>query len=262
MPDYFYGGSTTRTNGDDSPVYPTIDPYKTPEWDWSRIAALQQEQMAPGLSKLRRGLQNISSQYYANPAERAMAYREAMGGYGEGLGGIQAGGQRAALGLYSPQYQSQLEQAKINWQTKQQESINKYQSDVEKWRLEQEEKKNQQAINDYYDKLVAGGQATKNPFTGKYTLTPQAQQANVTYQAAPRMIAGTTTTTPSHRGEEGLRWWERPATTQTANYARQLEDIEGEVTGGKKPPKANWGKMTYYDPETGLTFDENGLIVA
>jgi hypothetical protein len=84
------------------------DSLAIPQYDQSRIAGLAQEQMAPALSELRRGLTGARSRRYATPTARREAMRGAYRGAGESLGGIQAAATQTARGLYQPEYQREV----------------------------------------------------------------------------------------------------------------------------------------------------------
>lgn len=85
---------------------------KVPVYDISRIRALQQEEMAPGLSELRREQQRVRAGRYRTPQERALALREAARGGGEGISALQTGALRSAQSLYAPEYQREM----LEWQ--------------------------------------------------------------------------------------------------------------------------------------------------
>lgn len=85
--------------------------YKQPKYDQEKIGLYTQQQMLPGLAKLRRGFQSSTGGYTENPAERDMMLRQLMAGYGQGLGDLQLGATRAAQGLYSQEYSGLENQA-------------------------------------------------------------------------------------------------------------------------------------------------------
>jgi len=109
MANYNYSSSYTQN----------MPAYKQPKYDYERIRGLAQEQMAPGLAKLRRGLASSTAMYSDNPAERDAMLREARAGEGQALGELQAGATRAAQGLYSQEYSGLEKQAEADWQTAQ-----------------------------------------------------------------------------------------------------------------------------------------------
>ena len=75
-----------------------------PEYDRSKLAGLQQEQMAPGLAELRRQMQSARGKRYGSLTGRSEALRGTYRGAGEAMAGLQAGAQRTAMGLYQPEY--------------------------------------------------------------------------------------------------------------------------------------------------------------
>lgn len=110
MAEYGYSGQGF-SNGHNLPAY------KQPKYDQGQIGLYTQQQMAPGLARLRRGFQSSVGGYTDNPAERDRMLREAMAGYGQGLGELQAGATNAAQGLYAQQYAGLEKQAGMDYET-------------------------------------------------------------------------------------------------------------------------------------------------
>lgn len=161
--------------------------YTAPEYDWSRVQGLTQEQMYPGMSAYRRGLQSVMGKAYANPMEMSQAYRSAMQGYGEGLGSLQAGATQAAVSLYQPEYDAATSEAEST-----------YQSAYQKWLDEQ-------------NKKTAAATTT----TGLTTTTPEPTNT-VTYMKNSPWLWGTSTQsasgaglgTASSKSSLSANWWD------------------------------------------------------
>lgn len=111
MAEYNYSGS-----GFNGRYNQNMPAYKQPKYDQEQIGLYTQQQMQPGLAKLRRGFQSSTGGYTDNPAERDMMLRQAMTGYGQGLGELQAGATRAAQGLYSQEYSGLEKQAQMDYE--------------------------------------------------------------------------------------------------------------------------------------------------
>lgn len=70
---------------------------------------LQQEQLAPGVSMLQRGLRELGAQRFGSTTEREAALRGATRGAGEALGSLQAAAARTAEGITSGRSQLSLQ---------------------------------------------------------------------------------------------------------------------------------------------------------
>ena len=135
--------------------------YKEPEYDWHKLRELQQEEMAPELATMGRGLEDIYTRGDSNPMERAEAMRGGMRGMGEGLGQIQAGGMQSALAMYQPQWESALTKSKIDYNT----ALGQWQAKEEERMKGEAEKK--VAIGRVSD-LYPTGTTFFNRVTGQY----------------------------------------------------------------------------------------------
>jgi len=84
--------------------------YGIPERDEGRISELKEKAMGVPMSRLRRALNRalVESRYSTNPIVRAQARKQALAGYGEGIGSILAGAGREARAEYAPEYQAQV----------------------------------------------------------------------------------------------------------------------------------------------------------
>lgn len=89
--------------------------YILPTYDRRRIGELSEQVAGPEISRLRRGLISSRNRYAPNPIVRSQINREALRGYGEGLGSIRRSALLSAQKLYQPEYQAQLEKSRQNY---------------------------------------------------------------------------------------------------------------------------------------------------
>lgn len=124
-------------SGFSSSRFQNMPAYKQPKYDQEKIGLYTQQQMAPGLARMRRGLNSSGAMYSENPSERDAMYRQAMAGYGQGLGELQAGATRAAQGLYSQEYAGLENQA-----------MRDYERGASQWDIWRREQEKTQALRD------------------------------------------------------------------------------------------------------------------
>lgn len=132
MAEYGYLGGTSSGGGSLN-----LPSYKQPKYDQGQVGLYAQQQMQPGLAKLRRQLTSSGAMYSENPAERDAMYRQLMAGYGQGLGELQAGATRAGQGLYAQEYSGLEKQAGMDYETA-----------MKNWYLKQQEAEKKNALQD------------------------------------------------------------------------------------------------------------------
>lgn len=90
--------------------------YTPPTYDTSRLRFLGEQQAAPGIRSLRRGVSEALGKSYENPNVSALAKREALGGFGEGLEQVYGGARRTAQAMYAPEYAGQEQAGKMSYE--------------------------------------------------------------------------------------------------------------------------------------------------
>lgn len=100
-----------------APIAPEAGEFEGPEWDKRYIARMAQEKSAPGIRQLRTAYQQAAGQSFENPNVKAMMLREALGGYGQGLQHVRAGGEDSALREYSEKYGRDWQGEAMEYQT-------------------------------------------------------------------------------------------------------------------------------------------------
>lgn len=87
--------------------------FTAPEWQTSRISALRQQFAAPQVGRLKREM--APWMIGGGGPQRGQEIRDAMRGYGEGLGGIMGGAGKLALSQYGQEYGKEFEAAKLTY---------------------------------------------------------------------------------------------------------------------------------------------------
>jgi len=124
----------TTTTGSAMPVLPSWSPpeayeipeyqpyipgaaptYAAPEWDEGAISSLTQKRAAPGLRSLRQQVQRVTGRKYGSPQVARMTLREALQGYGSGIGSVLGGAGSVALGEYGQKYGAETEAARLSY---------------------------------------------------------------------------------------------------------------------------------------------------
>ena len=142
------GGSTGGGSGGGLPRL------SLPSIDYSKIAELSQEQIAPTRAGLTRALQSVQAQRFGSPVARKQALRGAVRGAGESLGGAQAAATQTAYGLYRPEFEAKMEEA------------------MERYRLQlEEDERNRQEKEK--EKVISQLTRTPTSFPGQGDLTRQ-----------------------------------------------------------------------------------------
>jgi len=128
------------------PYIPGAAPtYAAPKWDEEAIESLTQRKARPGLRELRSQIQRVSGQRYDNPQVGRMTLRDALQGYGSGIGSVLSGAGNVARGEYGQKYGIEADVAKTNyggqmaqWQgetaARSQGAMTNYQAELEKRR--------------------------------------------------------------------------------------------------------------------------------
>ncbi len=93
----------------DIPTYEPYIPgkaptYAAPTWDEGAIESLTQKKAAPGLRALRQQVQRVTGRRFDNPQVGRMTLREALQGYGSGIGTVLGSAGETALGEYGRRY--------------------------------------------------------------------------------------------------------------------------------------------------------------
>jgi len=128
------------------PYIPGAAPiYAAPTWDEGAIESLTQRKAAPGLRNLRQQVQRVTGRRYDNPQVARMTLREALQGYGAGIGSVMGSAGETAMGEYGKKYAIEADVAKTNyggqmaqWQSEtaagSQGAMTNYQAELEKRR--------------------------------------------------------------------------------------------------------------------------------
>lgn len=97
---------------------PDLPEYTAPERDEKRLSALQTKAAAPGLTRLRRGLERgiQSTRSIDNPTERKFQLSGMLESYGLNLGDIISKADMSGLNEYEKEFSTQLDQAKTRYQ--------------------------------------------------------------------------------------------------------------------------------------------------
>lgn len=161
---------------------PTIDmpeiktaQFKAPEWSEQAITALSQRKAAPGVRGLKEGLREMTAQTGNDPISRHNS-REAMKGYGAGLGQVMAGAHSAAVQEYSQRYGYEFQGAAMQFEAEADAIAMEYRGNLAKGMAEYEGKL--RGIMAGYQAKVAGKsmeyQAAMNMMMRQYEVEAQA----------------------------------------------------------------------------------------
>lgn len=139
--------STTRTwtPSGPVPVRPEMGTFTAPEYDEGEIAQLRQRQAGPQIRKLRDvTLQAISGgqQGWENPNIRRTTVRQALQGYGSGLGSILSSAQNTAMSQYNQRYQNAYNAAQTNFEANRLAKMTEYQNLWTSWAKQGTERTN------------------------------------------------------------------------------------------------------------------------
>ena len=121
--------SSTRTVRQGSaPELPELPTYKAPEFDKRAVRAATQKLAAPGIRTLRQTVQQAMGRNYENPNVRKLTLREALQGYGVGLGNVMSGAGREARSEHMQELQLQQQEAQNNWEAQTKAAMSAYQN--------------------------------------------------------------------------------------------------------------------------------------
>jgi len=114
---------------------PTYAPQKftAPKYDKRSIAGKAQKFAGASLRQLKQQLQKATSKRYDNPNVRSMTLRQALEGYGTGLGKIMQQAYGQAEQAYAQEYGRSFQEAQMNFQEQQRKAQYEYQSAYNKW---------------------------------------------------------------------------------------------------------------------------------
>lgn len=110
------------------PERPTISAFEMPEWDESAIRKAAQRKAAPRLRSLRRQMEREAGRQYENPNVKRMTLRQAMEGYGLGLGTIMSQAEAAGRAEYGQKYGREFAGAQMTYQAQTQAMMASYQN--------------------------------------------------------------------------------------------------------------------------------------
>ena len=159
--------------------------FQAPEWSEQAITALAQKRAAPGVRGLKEGLREMTAQMGNDPISRHTA-REALGGYGRGLGEVMAGAHSAAVQEYSQRYGYEFQGAAMQFEAEADAIAREYQGKLAVSMTEYEGKL--QGIMAGYQAQVAGMgmeyQAAFNMMMRQYEI--EAQSSMLKYETGAR----------------------------------------------------------------------------
>ena len=159
--------------------------FQAPEWSEQAITALAQKRAAPGVRGLKEGLREVTAQMGNDPISRHTA-REALGGYGRGLGEVMAGAHSAAVQEYSQKYGYEFQGAAMQFESEADAIAREYQGKLATNMAEYEGKL--QGIMAGYQAQVAGAgmeyQAAFNMMMRQYEV--EAQASMLKYETGAR----------------------------------------------------------------------------
>lgn len=106
-----------RVEFDPEAVMPelNIPTFEAPEFDDRAVRAKAQRIAGPQIRRLRDVIQAAAARNYENPNVRKMTLRQALAGYGQGLGDVMTGAHREAQAEEMQEYQTQYGEALQNW---------------------------------------------------------------------------------------------------------------------------------------------------
>ena len=115
-----------------TPYAGTLDlpEYTAPEYDEGRIKKLTAMGAGAGLRALRSQVQAAASKTYKNPTQKRMTLRDALAGYGQGIGSVLAGARAGAVSEYNTEYGIAADTAKTRYQAESTEKKAAYETGV------------------------------------------------------------------------------------------------------------------------------------
>lgn len=98
------------------PTAPVVPEFKAPEYDEGEVAQLRQRAAGSQVRNLRDvTMQALASNTSDNPNVRKMTVRQALQGYGSGLGSILSAAQNAAASQYQARYNAQFQAGQMTY---------------------------------------------------------------------------------------------------------------------------------------------------
>jgi hypothetical protein len=120
--------TTTRTPTMPMPATPSIPAFQAPTWDEKEIGRLAQKKAAPRLRSLRRQMEREAGRQYENPNVKRMTLRQAMEGYGLGIGSIMSEAESAGRAEYGQKYGREFAGAQTTYAAQTQALMQSYQN--------------------------------------------------------------------------------------------------------------------------------------
>jgi len=110
------------------PTAPTVPAFQVPEWDEKEIGRLAQKKAAPRLRSLRRQMEREAGRQYENPNVKRMTLRQAMEGYGLGIGSVVSEAEAAGRAEYGQKYSREFAGAQTTYAAQTQALMQSYQN--------------------------------------------------------------------------------------------------------------------------------------
>ena len=104
--------------GFEMPTMETIDEFAAPVWDEGEIKSRTQGAADVGMRQLRNAVQTAMAQNFDNPNVKRMTLRDALAGFGIGVGGVMESARKQAVGEYTEKYAREYDAASKNYSTK------------------------------------------------------------------------------------------------------------------------------------------------
>lgn len=120
--------TTTFTPSGTMPSLPKLPTLDVPEFDRRKLRAETQIEAGPQVRRLRDVTARALGARFENPNVRRMTVREALQGYGSGLGSILQGARRAAVQQQMPEYQAQVQGAQRTFEANVNSLMSQYQA--------------------------------------------------------------------------------------------------------------------------------------
>lgn len=119
--------STWEAPSGPTPERPTMQ-FNAPEYSDSEVAKLRQRHAGPNIRRLRDVTLQSIGQNFENPNVRRTTVRQALQGYGSGLGQILASAQGSAVSQYGQKYQTKYNEAAANFNAESEAKMTEYQN--------------------------------------------------------------------------------------------------------------------------------------
>jgi hypothetical protein len=131
----FYGG-TYRSDQLPTLTYVT---FSAPARNLQRVRSLAQQNAAEDIKELRNMTQSaVNKGYNLEGGQRGFTLRQALAGYGAGLGKVKSKALSSAEGQYEREYDDEYKAAMMNWQAENQRRQAEYQAELDRiWKMAQ-----------------------------------------------------------------------------------------------------------------------------